>query len=245
MTNYPVRIHSETGVHGEALSLFAPDPLIEATEPLLGRNSSVLDVGAGYGTNGIYLAMQGHVVHALEINPEYIENGRRIMRGIGGIAISNRFVNEDMRNIREVVGKIGKVDAVVATRSLQELRKDEAYRMVNDVQDVTKPGGLNIVRAYIATPEQQRVVPHLALFEPDELQDIYTAAGWEMAMDYTYTLRPLGTIAGRPACQSTAELVAVKPQTDDASRQRLISQAEYYRRSDPELFDYYMQQAGV
>lgn len=245
MTNFPVRIHSEVGVHGEALSLFAPDSLIKEAEPLLGRNSSVLDVGAGSGTNGIYLAMHGHTVHSLEINPDYIENGQRIMRGIGSIAISNKFITGDMRNVRGLVNEIGKVDALVATRSLQELRKDEAYQMVNDLQNATKPGGFHIIRAYIATPEQQRAMPHRALFEPDELQDIYTAAGWEMAKDYTYTLRPLGTIEGRPACQSTAELVAVKPQTDSTSKQMLISRAEYYRRSDPELFDYYMQQAGL
>lgn len=205
----PVSFEGQTTLDGQPLTLWGPDRLIEMAEPMLPRAAQIVDLGAGRGTNSIYLAMQGHHVHAIENNPEYIDDGRRIVRGIGQTALSDIFVEADMRSL-DLKATFGAIDGVVATRSLQEVTKPESYQLVRKIQDSTRDGGLNILRAYIATPVQQSRMPHRALFEPAELEDNYQQAGWDIVIS-SHPVGPLGRLPnGKPLCQSTAMLIAQK-----------------------------------
>lgn len=240
---YPQLLEGIEAVEGGPLSLWAPDKIVEEAEVLLRRGSKVLDVGAGRGTNGTYLAMQGHEVLSLEINPDYIENGRRIIKAIGSMALSNTFIEADMVNL-DIIPEIQQFDAVIATRSLQLVEKTESYKVVRKIQEITNPGGLNIIRAYIATKQQQAVMSHRAFFEPEELQNIYENAGWS-AIKYEYDLKPLHYSAGKPECQSAAGLITKKPSVLDEQKRLLLRQAEYYRNSDVEYYNLLMEQIDI
>lgn len=240
--NYPLSFEGVKTVAGDPLMLWTPDKLVENAEQLLAPNSRILDVGSGNGFNGTYLAMHGHQVLSLEINPEYIENGRRIIKALGSVASSHTFVEGNMLRLEELAG-MGLFDAVIATDSLQSVQKNESYQVVKQIQAITKPAGLNIIVAYIATPPQQQIMSHLAFFEPLELKSLYASSRWA-EIHYDHDLKPLTTrFAGKYFCESTATLIAKKPTDIENIRHDLLRKAEYYRQSDSEMFNLLIEQA--
>lgn len=240
--NYPLSFEGVKTVDGDPLMLWTPDKLVENAEQLLAPNSRILDVGSSNGFNGTYLAMHGHQVLSLEINPEYIENGRRIIKALGSVASSHTFVEGNMLKLEELAG-MGLFDAVIATDSLQSVQKNELYQVVKQIQAITKPAGLNIIIAYIATPPQQQIMSHLAFFEPLELKSLYASSGWA-EIHYDYDLKPLITrFEGKYFCKSTATLIAKKPTDIENIRHDLLRKAEYYRQSDSEMSNLLTEQA--
>jgi hypothetical protein len=212
MLQYPLRIEGYTAADGYPLELFPPCGLVKTAAELLEPRSTVLDVGAYTGTNGFYLADRGHKVHSLEIHPLYIEDGLRIARGIGDTALGNTFIPIDIRRFIAAHD----YDAAISTHTLQMLEKEETYSALDLLRSLTRSRGLNVIRAYIGTREQQAEVPGLALFEPGELEDIYARNDWEV-VTYREDLKPLrpGDSSGngrpQPRVDSAAELIALKP----------------------------------
>lgn len=206
--DYPVPVDAYSA-DGRPLWLWAPTPVVVAAERLLPRRSRVVDLGAGQGSNGIYLAMQGHEVYSVETNRQATANGRRISRSLGEAAMTHMFVEADMRGV-DLESEFGPLDAILAVRSLQQLTKGEAKDMVGAMQAATKPGGINAALAYVASPEQQQLMAHRALFEPNQLDDIYQTAGWNV-LENEVDLRELAYQSGAPTCQSTVSLIATKP----------------------------------
>ena len=242
MISLPHSFEGQTNVASDPLVAFNPDRVVLDAEPLLARGSYVLDVGSGQGTNGTYLAFQGHKAHSLELNSDYLENGRRIIRALGGLATANTIEQGDMRDInyRE------EFDAVIATRTLQLIAKPEAYQVIHKMREATKPGGLNIINAYVAESDQQAEMPNFALFEPTELKRLYKAAGWGIiSFDSPSERVELDYTGAEPGCSSKAQLIARKPSATEAVRQALIAQAQHYYRSDPEHYDDLMEEAAA
>lgn len=241
--NYPYRIEDITSVEGKALVLWEPDPVVQEGEALLDRGSSVLDVGSAWGSNGFFMAMQGHEVTSVEINPDYIENGQRIARSIGSLALNNKFVRGDMVELDAVIGNT-QFDAVIATRALQQVKKMQTYKVIEKMQNLTKPGGLNIILAYIATPQQQKQMPWRALLEPEELPGLYAKAGWS-EVSYDYDLKPLDNSYNNLGCVSTGKLISRKPTVLEEVKRSLLRRADYYRNSDPEYYNLLMEEADL
>jgi SAM-dependent methyltransferase len=263
MISFPHSFEGQTTVEGAPLVADRPDGVVLDAEPLLARGSYVLDVGSGRGTNGTYLAFQGHKVHSLELNSDYLENGRRIIGALGGLATANTMVQGDMRdlNFRE------EFDAVIATRTLQLIAKPEAYQVIHKMREATKPGGLNIINAFVAEPDQQAEMPNFALFEHSELKTLYKAAGWgvisfkspneRVKLDYTGAVPGCGSkaqlIARKPVATETvqqaliaqAKLSALLPNSNEARKRELIALAQNYYRSDPEHYDDLMEEAAA
>ncbi len=241
MIEYPHYFEGQTTAEGAPLYAMFPDVVVREAEPMLATGSTVLDVGAGSGTNGTYLALQGHKVHSVELNPDHLEHAQRIIRAFGGLATANTMVQGDMRNLnfRE------EFDAVIATRTLQLITKSEAYQVVRTLRQATKPGGLNILNTYIAKPDQQAEMPDFALFEPFEMETLYKAAGWEVISEDPNEIRELTYDSGKPGCSSKALLIARKPNVTEQIRRSLIDQAEACRRSDPERYCDLMDEAAA
>jgi hypothetical protein len=78
---------------------------------------------------------------------------------------------------------------------------------------ITKPGGLNIIRAYVAPVEEQIALPRLNLLEPGELREQYERAGW-LVEKYESEEGSIRYVRGGPRCESTDQLVARKPFTE-------------------------------
>lgn len=244
MIEYPHYFDGQTGVDGERLVARRPDMVVMDAEPLLARGSRVLDVGAGYGANGTHLALHGHIVHSVELNPDDLETGHRIIRALGGLAASNTMVLGDMRDL----SFFEEFDAVITTRTLQLVTKPEAHQVIHKLREATKPGGLNIINAYVAKPDEQAHMPNFAFFQPAELPRLYRQAGWAIKDDESYyKMEDLAYApSGKPVNFSQERLIARKPTAARAEARRLlISRAQIYRRSDPEHYDDLMEQASA
>jgi hypothetical protein len=231
---YPVVVRGEVSADGGPLSLYRPDSIVVEAEALLPRGAQVADLGAHHGTTGLFLAAHGHHVDSIEINEAYIEDGRKIERVLGGVALGNRFIHGDMRTWVPQRS----YDAAMAIRSLQLVSKEESYEVVDKMQRAISPGGLNVIKAYIADLAQQRQKPNRALFEEDELQELYSRNGWQIVSYETTGILPLSQWSDTEgnsglSIHSHASLIA--RETHRVSiRQTLLAQADYYRQADPE-----------
>lgn len=234
---YPFKVEGQTAADGYPLQLFPPPQIVKDAARLMAVPSDVLDIGAYTGTNGFYLAREGHSVDSIEINPDYIRDGKIIARALGSLAGKNTFINTD---IRRFVSE-RPYDAAIATNTLHMLGEQEARNTLSFMKNIIQPQGLNVVRAYVATPEQQEEFPDLALLRPLELEDIYKKAGWKI-ISYAEQIKPIlmvkspTDLRAQPKIESAAELIARKGQAED-----LVDiyrrQIELYEHTNPELAD--------
>ena len=265
---HPLRVPGEINTDGSDLELGAPDPYLAQAEQFLPAGATVLDYGSGYGRHSIHLADHGFQVCAVDINRGYLEDSTKLLREAGGIALQKLvYVQGDLE---APMFRDSSFDVVISSYALQLIKKNKAQATIANLRSLTKPGGINVLMAYIATPEQQRDRNDLNLYQPGEIKDLYVRAGWEIVdspadklrelePDYS-RLRPDGSPT--PFVSSRTNIIARKPplrheQNLDSSalntsigrpeseKSLLIKQAEYYRRSDPELYQHLLEQAGV
>lgn len=185
--NYPVGFPGHRDTDGNELTLIGPNPFVREAAEVLKPGSNVLDYGAGYGYNSMYLADLGHFVVSVDINRGYLEDGQKMTAALGATAAKNIVrVQGDLRApmVRP------NFDAVVMTNVLQFIPRSEAMRAVLGMERLTKPNGLHIVSAYIGTPEDQKEKPNLNLYKPGELAAFYSSAGWHI-WEHREHLKPL------------------------------------------------------
>lgn len=213
-----------------------PDPLVRHATAYLQPESKIIDVGAAYGENSIFLATLGHDVTAVELYPEVVKSGEQLLRSLGSVALKHKFVTGDMRNITD---QSASFDALIATRSLQMLDPQEVNEFVKKLQRITRPNGLHVIKAYITHPTERSKMPVRALFTLQELHNLYDS--WDL-LHFSGKPKPLDQSSdGKWWCGSLLNIIARKPapKTDPI----LIKQAEYYKRSDPELAAMLFEQA--
>ncbi len=172
-----VTFERESPPYAAVAELIRPTPLVITAETLLPRCSQVLDLGAYNGRNGFYLAQEGHTVTSVELESEYIETGQRIAASLGAAGLRNSFIQG---NMAELVSGFNNFDATIATSSLHMIARSASLRTVAGIKNSVKPNGLNIIESYVASADQQALVPHRTLFSPNELFRIYKEDGWEV-----------------------------------------------------------------
>lgn len=205
---YPIKIPGEVSVENKPLLLGAPSLLVREAQPLLPPQAYVLDAGSHSGRNAFFLADYGHNVDAVEIDPDAIENGRRIACALYKPENKTpKFICDDITRLRFHP----RYDAVIGIGVLHELKNEHAHSTLGKFRAAIKQGGLNILEAYIATPDQQAEMPNFAFFQPEELEGIYRSLGWAV-LKYSEVLKPLGMADGKPMNRSRAELIAQKPE---------------------------------
>ncbi|HVV25749.1 MAG TPA: methyltransferase domain-containing protein [Candidatus Saccharimonadales bacterium] len=204
---YPLKVGNELTFDGAPLTVFEPDPLVREAAELLTSRSLVMDVGVGRFQNSLFLAAQGHAVHGIEKDFGLANDAARLRRFIGGEALR---CHVEFGDVTELPLNSGMYDAVVATRLLHEVTPEASQHIMDTMRRVTKPGGLNIIRAYVLPEKQHIALPHLNLFEPEELKQAYEQAGW-LIEKYEAEEGELEYVKGGPRCSSTDQLVARKP----------------------------------
>lgn len=107
---------------------------------LLKPNSSVIDIGAGYGNNTKVLLNQGYKVTALETNPAAIKALRQI--DSGDLTVLSRPVDK--------VTLTNKYELVINCMVLHFLENERiALDVITKMKTWTQPGGLNVVTSYL------------------------------------------------------------------------------------------------
>src|ERR1044072_614471 len=81
------------------LRLPAPDAgVVALSEKYLPANSRILDAGTGNGRNALYLVQQGHIVRAIEKDPEQLKEAKALAKAIGKSALYLHFEACDIEN---------------------------------------------------------------------------------------------------------------------------------------------------
>lgn len=227
-----------------AIADFNTSNLVEIAAKQLQPNSLVLDVGPGEGRNSYYLAELGHHVVMLDVVPDYLVDAKHRARHMGGLATQHTL--PVLGDISNPMFQDEAFDAVVANHVLQFVDK----AAVKGLQDMTKPGGIHVVEAYIGTPSQQAAKSEYSVFGQSELADVYQAAGWEVH-EYDGAIKPFNsfedTFSGQvvSTIQSKTQIIATKPGVAKVAVVQPKKQgpnngysAEYWRRADPEMYDH-------
>lgn len=207
---YPSKVGNELIFDGDQLTSFEPDPLVREAEEVLMPHSLVADIGAGRSHDAFFLAEKGHMVHGIERDFGLADDARMLRRYIGGWALNYHVEAGD---VTELPLNSGAYDAVVATRLLHETTPGISLDILATMRRITKPGGLNIIRAYVAPVKEHVALPHLNLLEPGELREQYEQADW-LIEKYESGKGSIKYVRGGPRCEATDQLVARKQFTE-------------------------------
>lgn len=113
-------------------------------------SGSVLDLGAGDGRHALYLASKGFEVKAVDISEAGIEKLRRFAKA-RELVIQTEVVDVSKYSIES------DYDAIVAILLFQFLTADTSMRLMKEMKEHTKPGGINVVHVFTKTGDRPRL----------------------------------------------------------------------------------------
>lgn len=141
------------------------------------RTLRILDIGVGDKVLGMYLASEGHDVTVTDINETCVDwqNEAAGKLGLAGF----RAINQDILSLDEQ----NQYDIIVASHVLHFLEVPEIEQAVGNMQQATKPGGLNILLNYSSdNPDCEKLPPRnlKTLYDsPVDLAKLYPV-GWHI-----------------------------------------------------------------
>ncbi len=112
-----------------------PSPLAELAEQYFADNSQVLELGCGVGRDAEFFTRRGHIVIATDASEVVIEQDRRYLADSG-----IEFDVLDMRNVLPYPDN--SFDVVFANLSLHYYSHNDTKRIVKNIKEVLKVGGL-------------------------------------------------------------------------------------------------------
>lgn len=153
--------HGLTRTHSE---------VVEAVKHL--SPGKALDLGCGAGRNALYLNLMGFDVTAYDKSQPSID------------ALNAIIDTERLQHIRAETYDInqqlidGRYDFILSTVVLMFLQADKIERVINNIQQSTKDGGLNLIVAAMSTDDYPCPLPFPFTFSEGELKNYYH--DWEI-----------------------------------------------------------------
>lgn len=193
-------------IYSERECVFGTEPSALVREvPSYLESGKALDLGAGEGKNGLFLAKEGFLVTA-------VDSSRVALRKMGKFAeeqgVRVATVKSDIRTfeIRE------EQDIILLMGVLHHLSREEALLLLEKVRGVTREGGLNGVGTltkesdfYFADPTTDRFYT-----DPEEMVRLYE--GWDILKFVRKRREAVRKKPdGSPAFITVEELLARKP----------------------------------
>lgn len=135
---------------------------------------SVLDLGCGRGRNSLFLAERGFDVIAVDKSEPAVTTLREI-QAAEGIECATAIYDINDAALASALPE-GAVDHVISTVVFQFLDPARVAAVIQDLQAVTRPGGIHLIVAPMTSAEVPCPLPLPCLFEPGALKARY--AGW-------------------------------------------------------------------
>lgn len=224
---YPERIGEAVDADGHPLYLEAPHPFIVFANCLFKPESEILYLGTYRGSNSFYLAEQGHKVTSVESNVDHVIDAAQIAKHLGDLAANNTLVHGDIHN----PDLYEQFDVVISTTGLASVTQKEGLKAVAVMQDLTREGGLNVIRAYNGEPKLDADGPRPTIYPLNLLVSEYEREQWSI-IHSTDTPRLIGDESGTIIPLHGNEIIARKPM--DPRTKAMLEEAELLRRKDPE-----------
>lgn len=132
-------------------NLTAPHSEVRAIVDELGADGGcdILDLGSGRGRNSVYLATRGHRLVAVDHSEAAIATLREICHA-ESLEVSAHLYDINDANLGELLPDL-EVDHVISTVVFQFLDPVRVARVIEDLQSVTKPGGVHLIVAPLDT----------------------------------------------------------------------------------------------
>ncbi|GGI77789.1 SAM-dependent methyltransferase TehB [Legionella impletisoli] len=168
----------------------------------------ILDIGCGVGRNALFLALQGHSVHGIDINESSLRQLMHIahQEKLSNMTTSLHDLNQPMMlNDRTY-------DWIISTVSLQFLQSTRIPSLLSELQQATRPQGVHFLVFPIES--ENFTLPSSFTFMPEseELLHFYQDQGWAI-LEYKETVGRLHRLDefGRPIQGIFGHLLAQKP----------------------------------
>lgn len=192
----------------ELESSYGPPAKIVEMIPEVLSSGKVLDLGAGDGRHALFLAQKGFTVKAVDLSEAGLEKLRKLAAR-QGTAIEIEAADLSQWSIT------GEHDAIVATVVFQHLPTEQALRLLGEMKERTKDGGINAITLFTKTGDRalldQEEDP--GAFYPDDgwLKEFYK--DWEIIDQGTVTSPLIGKFRkdGSPMQNVVERILARKP----------------------------------
>lgn len=145
------------------------------------KSGRVLDLGAGYGRNALFLAKQGFEVTAVD----------RSKIGLSRLATEAEKENLKINIFEEDIAKFNfkeNYDVILVNFVLHDLEKQRALELLSKIKAATAPQGLNCLTVFTNDGDFYRANPKTENFYPNpgELKEFY--ADWRV-LDWKEEIR--------------------------------------------------------
>lgn len=140
--------------YGKDFGTFIEDlDVYEEFEKELSAGATILDLGAGTGRSYSYFSKKGYNYIGLDFSPKMREEAFKIHGEFS-------YILDDMINIKKYF-KDNSVDAVFAVYSLFHLPQEDLKRVLSDIYDILKEGGVFLFTYQLGSGEEFADEPYL------------------------------------------------------------------------------------
>ncbi|MDB5163787.1 MAG: tellurite resistance protein TehB [Candidatus Saccharibacteria bacterium] len=214
---YPIEVKGQMDCYGQPLAIRAPQPFIKELGEYLAPQSLIADIGSLSGDNGLYLATQGHTVANVDVYYGGLVDGQRKARALGSVA--NSFI---VGSAAALMFGSERCDAVICAHVLQLIDRSIVPVVMDEMQRITRPGGLHAVKVYAGTEHEIAVRPAYTMYQFGELKHYYETLGWQILKHAERYLQPHDDTAG---ISSYSALIAQKPPAVNTQHKRTYMNA--------------------
>lgn len=140
--------------YGKDFGTFIEDlDIYEEFEKELPEGATILDLGAGTGRTYSYFSKKGYNYIGLDFSPKMRDEAFKIHGEFP-------YILDDMVNIKDYF-KDNSVDAVFAVYSLFHLPKEDLQKLLSDIYDILKEGGIFLFSYQVGSGEEFADEPYL------------------------------------------------------------------------------------
>lgn len=140
--------------YGKDFGTFIEDlDVYEEFEKELPEGATILDLGAGTGRTYSYFSKKGYNYIGLDFSPKMRDEAFKIHGEFP-------YILDDMVNIKDYF-KDNSVDAVFAVYSLFHLPKEDLQKLLSDIYDILKEGGIFLFSYQVGSGEEFADEPYL------------------------------------------------------------------------------------
>lgn len=140
--------------YGKDFGTFIEDlDIYEEFEKELPEGATILDLGAGTGRTYSYFSKKGYNYIGLDFSPKMRDEAFKIHGKFP-------YILDDMVNIKDYF-EDNSVDAVFAVYSLFHLPKEDLQKLLSDIYDILKEGGIFLFSYQVGSGEEFADEPYL------------------------------------------------------------------------------------